>query len=81
MKFSVPTIGFEKSSYSVVEGDTVTICVTVMCGRLLRNETVMLSIINTTRGHCMNIVILHAVDENLLCFYFFVYSWDRLYCS
>ena len=59
------------SSYSVVEDDTVTICVSVLCGQLLRNETVMLSIINNTaRGHCMNIIIiLHAVGENLLYFF------------
>ena len=44
------------SSYSVVEGDNVTICVTVMCGHLMQDETVMLSIIsNTARGHCVNI--------------------------
>ena len=47
------------SSYSVVEGDTETICATMMCGHLLRNETVMLSIVNNTaRGHCMNIILL-----------------------
>lgn len=47
----MPTVGFNKSSYSVMEGDTVTVCVTVMCGRLMQDETVMLSIIdNTARG-------------------------------
>jgi hypothetical protein len=61
------------SSYSVVEGDTVTVCASVLCGRLLRNETVMLSITDgTARGYCMK--ILHEANESLL--YLFVYSWD-----
>ena len=47
------------------------VCVTVMCGRLLRNETVMLSITNNTaRGYCMK--LLHAMNEYLL--YFFEYT-------
>ena len=62
----MPTIGFNKSSYSVVEGDTVTVCITVMCGQLLRDELVILSIRDgTERGHCVNIV--HTMNENLLC--------------
>ena len=55
------------SSYSFVEGDTVRVCVSVMCGRLLRNETVILSTMNNTaRGHCMK--LLHAMNEYLLYF-------------
>ena len=53
------------------------VCVTVMCGQLLQNETVMLSIIklnNTARGRCMNIIIiLHAVDE-IYCVSFSLYT-------
>ncbi len=73
MQLSVPTIAFEMSSYSVVEGDTVMVCASVQCGHLLQDETVMLSIIDgTATGYCTN--ILHEADESLLCL--FVYSWD-----
>ena len=69
----MPTIGFNRSSYSVVEGDTVRVCVTVLCGQLLQNETVMLSTMNNTaRGYCMK--LLHAMNEYLLCF--LEYSYD-----
>jgi hypothetical protein len=62
----VPTIGFNISAYSVVEGDTVTVCASVLCGRLLQNETVMLSITNNAaRGYYIK--ILHAVDEIYVC--------------
>ena len=63
------------SSYSVMEGDTVRVCVSVICGHL-QNETVMLSIINNTaRGHCMKIIIiLQAVDENFNCVSFSLYT-------
>lgn len=54
------------SSYSVIEGDTMRVCITVMCGQLLQDELVILSIRDgTERGHCMNI-LLHTMNENFI---------------
>ena len=48
----MPTIGFEKTTYSVVEGDTATVCVAVQCGSLQQETVVNLSLENgTAKGH------------------------------
>ena len=60
LEISVPTIGFEMTAYSVMEGDTVTVCASVLCGSLLQDEAMISLITNdTATGHCMK--ILHAV--------------------
>lgn len=56
----MPTIGFNSAAYSVMEGDTATVCAAVLCGRLLQDETVMLSTKNDTAiGYCMK--LSHAI--------------------
>lgn len=56
---SVPTIGFKMIAGSVMEGDTVIVCASVLCGSLLRGTNVTLSTVDdTAKGH--NVMILHG---------------------
>ena len=57
LEILVPTIGFEMTAYSVVEGDNVTVCTSVQCGSLQQEIIVNLSTANgTAEGHCMKIL-------------------------
>ena len=50
------------TAYSVMEGDNVTVCVGVLCGSLIQETTVNLSIAidDTAEGHCMKVLHLHG---------------------